>query len=207
MPIDFLRKCRRRAYTIFFEKRLGVTTDAAIAVADLDYQHKDTKPYHPIGYETLRWALKQVPFPEEDVEFVDIGCGMGRVICVAATRPYRAVTGIELSPTMSRQARQNIAALQGRRARNVDVIEGDATQYAISPTANVFYLFNPFGGETLRTVMENIRRSLEQHPRRAMIIYFNHRHVDAMLAGQPWLRKTFDGEFYPQVTCGLYESR
>jgi SAM-dependent methyltransferase len=205
--MDLLRKIRRRAYTAYYERRLGITTDAAIPVDKLDYKHADTKPYHPLSYESILWALQRIPYGEEQVEFVDIGCGMGRAICTAATRPFRSVTGVELSPSLSEVSRQNLAKLKGRRAKTVNVHEGDATAFPISPTANVFYLFNPFGGDTLRTVIGNIGRSLEAHPRPATIIFFNHRHADPLLTSQSWLQKTFDGEFYPQVTCGLYQTR
>lgn len=45
--------------------------------------------------------------------------------------------------------------------------------YAIPDQANLFYFFNPFGPAVLAPVIRNIERSIEAHPRRARIVYFN----------------------------------
>ena len=194
-----------RWHTWYFERRLGVATSGFILEKDFDYVHADNKPYAPIGYEHLRWALNRIPFSAGEVEFVDIGAGKGRAVVTAATRAYRKVTGVEISPTLAGEAKRNLGVMRHRRAQAVEVVQTDATLYSLSATANVFYLFNPFDGETLQRMVEAIRESFAAHPRRGFVIFFNHKHFEKAVAGQPWIRKVYDGEFYPQYSCGLYE--
>ena len=204
-PKTLWLKARHRFYAWYFDRKLGVETTGWIEREDLDYQHPDTKPYGPIGYEHLSWALSKIPFPANQVEFVDFGAGKGRVLVYAGMRPFRSVTGVELSAALASSAKKNVAMAQRHfRAQKVTAVEGDATRFPVTPTANVFYFFNPFDGPTLATVIENIRASVEQHPRPVFIIYFNHEHMERLIAGKSWIRKVYDGFFYPNYYCGLY---
>lgn len=195
------KEIRHRAFTHYYERKLGVETRGFFYP---ELALPDSKPYGAIGYEHIFWALHQVPFPSAQVELVDFGCGKGRAIAAAATRPYRSVIGVELSPELVAAARRNLDAMQKRQAGSVSVHQGDATRFVISPTANVFYFFNPFKGETLRHVIANIRASIQAHPRPAFIVYFNHEDMEQIIAGEGWIRKVYDGRFYPQFGCGLY---
>lgn len=201
-PTGLLKELRHRAYTRYYENRLGVETRGFFVP---DGTKPGSKPYGAIGYEHIFWALDRIPFPAGQVELVDYGAGKGRALAAAAMRPYRSVTGVELSPSLAADARRNMDALRQRKAQSVVVHEGDATEFAIPPTTNVFYFFNPFEGEPLQRVMVNIRESIRQHPRPAFLIYFNHGQFDRMVAKEAWIRKVYDGTFYPQFSCGLYQ--
>lgn len=203
-PVTVFKEFRHRFYTWYFERRLNVNTAGWILEKDLDYTSPHGKPYAPIGYEHIFWALDRIPFAPAQVEFADIGCGKGRVIIAAAMRPFRSVTGIELSRSLAADAERNLQAMRGRQAP-AKVLNVNALDFAIPATANVFYLFNPFDGATMIQMVENLRASFAAHPRRGFVIAFNPKHFDAAVAGQPWIRKTFNGEFYPQYGCGLYE--
>jgi 16S rRNA G966 N2-methylase RsmD len=204
-PVVVAKEFRHRFYSWYYERRLGVETGGWILEKDLDYESPDGKPYAPIGYEHVFWALNQIPIPAQDVELVDFGAGKGRAIIAAAMKPFRSVTGVELSATLAGVARRNLDTMQGRRAKQAQVANVNALDFAITPTANVFYFFNPFDGTTLHQVVENIRASFAAHPRKGFVIFFNQKHMDAAVAGQTWIRKTYQGEFYPEYGCGLYE--
>ena len=47
------------------------------------------------------------------------------------------------------------------------------TKYLIPDNAQVFYFFNPFGEEVLQKVIDNIKESVKQHPRKVYCIYLN----------------------------------
>jgi len=183
---------------------LGVDTRGWIDQTKLDYRFDDGKPYGPIGYEHVFWALDQIPFPEPQVELIDYGAGRGRAVVAAATRPYRRVTGVEMSPALAGDARANAMRMMKRAAQQVDVLEMNALEYPIPPTANVFYFFNPFGGESLRQMVAKIRRSVEENPREAFVIYFNPEHFDPLVKGESWIRPVYRGAFYPNYDCALY---
>ena len=55
------------------------------------------------------------------------------------------------------------------------------------PDVSVIYLYNPFRGEILQRFFENIRRSLEQAPRRLTVIYKNPGHFEREVDPFPWL--------------------
>jgi 16S rRNA G966 N2-methylase RsmD len=203
-PLTFVREARHRSYTWYFERRLGVDTGGWIDHHDLDYRFADGKPYGPIGYEHVFWALDQIPFPAGQTELIDYGAGRGRAIIAAASRPFHRVTGVEMSPSLARDASDNVARMQNRRAAHVEVVQANALDFPIPATANVFYFFNPFAGEALRQMTGLIRQSIEAHPRPAFVIYFNPEHFDPLVANQPWIRRVFEGHFYPNYHCGLY---
>jgi hypothetical protein len=67
-------------------------------------------------------------------------------------------------------------------------VTGDAADYPFADETLV-YLFNPFGPQTLRAVLANLRRSLETKPRRLRLCYYHPKHRD-VLETAGWLRRT-----------------
>ena len=201
----FAKELYHRLYTRRCEAKYNVSTSGGIEPRDLGIDSPDAKPYWAIGYQHIFWAMKRIPFPAEQVVFVDYGSGKGRALVAAATRPFKRVIGIELSEMLVQQARKNIAAMKGKEAQQVDVVQADATVFAVPDDANVIYFFNPFGGETLSRVISNIYQSHQQHKRDIFIIFFNNDHFEARRHILPGLRKLHQGKFYPDYSCGLYQ--
>jgi SAM-dependent methyltransferase len=105
--------------------------------------------------------------------FVDVGSGKGKVLLLAAQHRFRRVVGLEFSPSICAQARRNID-LFGRTTKlrsPIEIVEGDATQYVLAGDENVFFLYNPFDAVILKQFVDNIRRSLLEHPRPIWFIY------------------------------------
>jgi len=115
----------------------------------------------------LRRLLRELALPR-NVTFVDLGCGKGRVLLVAAPR-FAQVLGVEFSPELCQIARANLAAC--RLSDRAQVIEADAARFTFGPKVGVIYLYNPFAPVVMTQVLANLRRSLEQHPRRLVLIY------------------------------------
>ncbi len=176
-----------------------MSTGGLIQAEDLGVENRDAVGYKALEYEYLLWALPAIPFPAEDVVFVDYGAGKGRALAAAAAQPFRKVIGVEISQELTEIARRNLSALKRRRAGQVEIYQGDAAAFAVPEDANVFFFFNPFGGATLARVVERIRESWLAHPRELFLIYFNHGRFDECIAGQPWLRKVHETSF-----CGFY---
>ena len=53
-------------------------------------------------------TLAAVGLGIEDYTFIDIGCGKGRVVMLAAEYAFREVIGVELNPALAQVARQNL---------------------------------------------------------------------------------------------------
>jgi precorrin-6B methylase 2 len=145
---------------------------------------EDDAGYEPLSYRSirrLRDALSPVP---EDVLF-DVGCGKGRIVCSFARHPIRRCVGIERVPAYAAAARCNAQRLRGRRAP-IEIREGDAAT-ADYTEATIILLFNPFGPDTMRRLIERIRCSLDNKPRRLRIVYVNAR-FENVFEEAGWLR-------------------
>jgi precorrin-6B methylase 2 len=149
--------------------------------------------YVPNSYLFLSALLRPLELSPEDV-VVDVGCGMGRTLCAFARRNVRKCVGIECDPTLADIARANAARLRGRRAP-IEVVTIDATEADYSE-GTVFWFFDPFGAETMRRVLERIRASLEERPRRVRLVYV-HPTLEAELERAGWLART--GEWNPRL--------
>jgi SAM-dependent methyltransferase len=98
-----------------------------------------------------------------EAQFFDLGCGKGKTLLVYAMLYGRVAkhpaTGIEYEPSLCETAWKNIAGFKPATNR-VDVHCDSALnveQYVQSGTL-VIYLYNPFGGETLRGVLTKISK-------------------------------------------------
>ena len=146
---------------------------------------KDSNHYEPLDYPFLFKCLGALELKEDDVVY-EIGCGMGRVVCVMARRRVARCVGIELSAELAARARQNVASMRGRKSP-VDVHALDAT-FADYSDGTVFYIFNSFGPTTLAAVLERIRDTLRRNPRSMRIIYVNPMHEEVFESSR-WLRR------------------
>ncbi len=157
------------------------TTDLAGAKAT--GQHGDSIAYEPLDYPFLLRTLNALDLRETDVVY-EIGCGMGRVLCLLARRRIRRCVGIEMSAELAERARANVAAVRGQTSP-VHVVTGDAAT-ADYDEGNVFFMFHPFGSATMRATLDRIRTSIDRRPRAVRIMYVNSFHED-VLEASGWL--------------------
>jgi len=186
--------------------RLGIRTIGRIQLSDIGINHQDSRDSMPIGYHAFLSILKRVPVDTTRTTFVDFGVGKGRAVCAAATFAFKRIIGVELSDVLVELARTNLNGMKQRKTKDVDIRQGDATQFEIPHDANLIYFFNPFAGETLSTVVANLRRSYQTSPRKIYIVYFNDDHFAKIVAGDTWLKKIYETGFYPGISCGVYET-
>lgn len=159
----------------------GITADRGGGV------HGDSNHYEPLDYPLLRTCVKALDLRPDDVVY-EIGCGMGRPLALFARRRIAKCIGIELSAELAARASENMRTLRGVRAGAVDVKASDAVLVDYSD-GTAFYIFNSFGPTTLAAVLERIRSSTVQRPRRVRIIYVNPLHED-VFESSGWLRRT-----------------
>ncbi len=190
-PRQTIRLAVHRAYSAWCERRLGIRTAAfEPSLADEGLLDADFHGYSASSCLDLERVLDRVaPRPERDV-LVDLGSGLGRVVLMAARRPFRRVIGVEISPKQVERARRNLEIARPRLAcREVQLICANAAEYAMPDDATIVYLFNPFGGEVLRGVIRGIRRSVEARPRRVTIVVATARRFEEEVTGQVWLER------------------
>ncbi len=125
----------------------------------------------PTAYHVLRKILAALPLQPDDV-FIDIGCGRGRVLCLAAQRPIARAAGVEITPHHAAAAQRNLQRLRGRKAHDSSVFCGSAADFDLSG-GTVFYLYNPFGGALFAQVAGNIRDAAMRGQRPVRLVYVN----------------------------------
>jgi SAM-dependent methyltransferase len=143
----------------------------------LQSENSDAEPYETIDFFYLRKVIRTLD-PRPDDVFYDVGCGMGRILCLVARKKVKRCVGVEIDPVLCEIARQNAARMYGRIAP-IDVLCMDASRADFSD-GTMYFFFNPFGPETLNKVIVNIENSLSEHPRKIRIVYYNALHEEVL---------------------------
>jgi len=140
-------------------------TEALLFLGELDPEAigdaiADATHYEPTPVYECTALLRVIPGPLETSTFVDLGAGMGRVVMLASTRPFRQVIGVEVSAALCETARDNL--VRWRRAnddvpcKDLRIVHADAAAYRFPSGDLVVYLYNPFGETTLRKITEQL---------------------------------------------------
>lgn len=162
----------------WWERRLGIFTRGFRAV---DYT--DASRYEATAYVTNRRVLRHLKPGPGDV-IADLGSGKGRFVCLAAQWPVREVVGVEIDAGLHAAAGENLRRLRRSRAP-IRLLRQSAAAYDFAGVTLLF-MFNPFGGATMREVLDRLRQSWETTPRLIRIVYLNAVHTH-LLNAQPWL--------------------
>ena len=143
-----------------------MTTEALVFLGELDPEAIGDSLEHATHYEPTPVAQAEAliyasPLAPSTTTFVDLGAGMGRVVLLAARRPFRAVIGVEISPALVEIARENLATANDPRrvARDVKIVRADAAEYTFPRGDLAVYLYNPFRGPVLEAVLARLREA------------------------------------------------
>lgn len=169
-----------RVSDIVWEKRFNIATAGRRDVA-----HADAVHYEPLPYFAVFKVMDRLRLGPEDV-LVDVGSGMGRAVCVAASYPVREVIGVEIDPALNAIAETNVRRSRRQRAP-VHLQCASATDFNYD-RATVLWIFNPFGAATMRVFLERLQESLARKPRPLRIAYVNATCAH-LFAGEPWLER------------------
>ena len=138
-----------------------------------DEQIEHATIYMPVVYAVIEKVFLQINISKIN-HLLDIGCGKGRAICVAAAKGCKQVSGIDISKALCMDALQNLTVIQQQHpALLAKVILKDAFQYEIPQDVDCIFLFNPFDEFLMEGVVKNIKKSIALHPRKMTVIYAN----------------------------------
>jgi predicted RNA methylase len=123
--------------------------------------------YEPSAAEDLLEALASLNVDSCEYSFIDIGCGKGKPLIVAARSGYTRLIGVEFARDLADKARANLRAcgLQDAVIFNIDAVD---YQFPASPF--VAFMYNPFGPEIMKHVVANLMRTSH---RDFVIVYSN----------------------------------
>ena len=158
------------------EKKYGINTTGADELISLEEKGIDISHatiYMPASYDVLEELFAQIT-PSSYNHFLDIGCGKGRVLSVAAQSGFTKVTGIDLSKDLTIAAKENLQkTTQKFPLLQYNIINNDAFYFEIDNDVDCIFMFNPFDEVIMSGVVNNIEQSLQENPRNLTIIYLN----------------------------------
>jgi len=144
-----------------FDAEHHITTEALIFLGELDPENvgpgiEFATHYEATPVDDVQRLLDASPLQPERSTFVDVGCGMGRVVLLAAERPFRQIVGVEISPALHEIARANRDAYPADRlrCRDIRLVRADASNFTFPRGDLVVYFYNPFRTEVLDPVLD-----------------------------------------------------
>lgn len=182
----------RRAADDAFDHRWGTDTGGVRTVGSLGVNSADSHRLH--GYQAAQDAifdrlLDTLAIDPTNYGFLDYGSGKGRILLLAALRPFAHVTGIEIAPAMHTIAQANIALF----ARNAPVRSGpvrslccDARAFDPPPGPIVSWFYNPCHGEILRPMVARLEECHAAAPRPIWALYLEPLFPEAFEVSGRW---------------------
>lgn len=158
-----------------FDEQYGVQTAGSLSLFDLHVESEnrnDGVRYEPVDPDEFRALMDRVG----DVSghtFVDFGAGMGRAMFLAANYPFARIVGVEFAAELVEKCRANLRTYRNpqQQCSDLEIVAGDACDFAIPEGPLVLFLYNPFGKTVMNRVIDNVRQSLIAAPRPLTVVY------------------------------------
>jgi hypothetical protein len=138
--------------------------------------------------------LKSLALEPDLFAFVDMGSGKGRALLVASEFAFAKIVGIELSPHLHRIAQANIRRYSpsSQQCTAFELHCMNVVDYRFGKEPLVLFLFDPFGRETLTSVIANLEASLSVAPRDVYVVYVYPQFEDVLQSSR-FLRRVREG--------------
>lgn len=192
-------------------RHYGLPPEASgiVWLRDLGHAGPGRNSYAPTPWGLLERVLPVDEVTEQDV-FLDLGCGMGRVLLEAAMRyPFARVGGVELVPRLAAAAREVLRQNSRRlRCREWEVVTSDVLDYTVPDDVTIAYLYDPFTGPVFDAALDRLEASVERRPRRLRVVYVVPQESDRLMrAGVEVRRGSFGllktGAMFRYLVCDL----
>ena len=132
----------------------------------------DNHTYLATRPKCVRRAFSAMPVKDfRDYTFIDFGSGKGRALLMAAALQFKSLVGIELRKELHDKALENFKNRRKVRSSKIESININALDYEYPGGKLVLYFSNPFGEEVLRSVLNNLGRSLQSEPRDVIVVF------------------------------------
>lgn len=191
------------------DRRYSLDTRGIIHPADMPFAnpHKEhATNYQPTTERTFRSMMAPLPRSLAGFDFVDIGCGKGRVLFYASEWNFERIVGIEFAPPLAAMAKRNVDLFARATGENrIDVRCQDAVDMTLSDRPCVLFFASPFMDEVLVKVAARIEASWRAHPRKMFVIYYGYRSIPDIIARFGFLKPITRGaEWRDLLACGIY---
>lgn len=160
-----------------FDRTFGTDTGGVIPVAATgasgpSVQHAGQ--FVPTATRVFLQGLEEaVPQPQGRV-FIDYGSGKGRTLLLASNWAFKRIIGIELSQRLNDTAQRNIRMYRNPAQRCVDVASYccDTVDFEVPDEPLVLYLWSPFRGPVLDSVIKRLRASYARRRRPLTVMLY-----------------------------------
>lgn len=115
--------------------------------------------------KVLKEIMSEIDFSEKH-GFMDMGCGKGYVMTVAAEYPFERIGGVEYTSELCDICKKNLEIL---KLDQVKVFNCDAKEFDGYADYDIFYFCNPFDETILSIVAQRI---MEAHKESKCFIYY-----------------------------------
>ena len=158
------------------EKKYGIHTmgfgNLPRAVSAEDRKHLSR--YEPLNYYTSSRLFNYLQPADFKTTFLDVGCGKGRLLAMAAAYGFSDIIGIELSKKLCGTAVKVCSGIKTRYPNVSFQIENrDARYFSIPESVGVIFLFNPFDEVVMDELIRKVKESLYRKNRSLKILYAN----------------------------------
>jgi len=184
---------KEKFYNRTWDMKLGINTRGKYTEKEEASLCADEVKYFPTFYSYLKKMTNHLKMSDKDI-FVDLGCGKGRAIFyVAATQKVKKIIGVELRGTLVENAKKNLNNLKLDKIDKdkIEILHCDAADFD-AREGTIFFMYSPFGWQTLKHVLDNIKKSLETNPRPVRILFLRASESKVLLDMTDWL--VADGE-------------
>lgn len=178
--VDFVHYARARWHqrSDRFDERYGVETNRMVGLLSLNGRGPhgaDASHYWPTREDEFERALASAGrFDPADFTFIDIGCGKGRVVLMAAMQPFKRVIGLDFSPELVAHAQDNVRRFQGPiRAGSLELVVEDAGAFEFPDGDLLVYMFDPFGPPVIEKMLANLTAAQRREPRKILFVYYS----------------------------------
>ena len=189
-----------------FDRRWGTDTSREVTMSALDYPaalRRSSHHYQASGPHLLDQAIACAGIEPAGFTFIDLGCGKGRVVLLAAARGFRAAIGVEYSPLLTAIARANAEAFiaRGGAAHAPAFWQGNAADYP-PPDGDLFvYLYNSFGADILSSCLDRLEAAKHAAPQRRIVLVYVNPQFGAVVAERSGWREGRVGDDMRSFEC------
>jgi SAM-dependent methyltransferase len=180
-----------------FDVRHGTDTGGYISGADLQGVSLSglyATAYAGVPPSVMTQAIAELPLRPAEFTFVDLGCGKGRALLVAAEFPFPRLLGVELATELCEAARANVASNADWSAR-ISILNQDATTVVYPDGRLLIFMFHPFLAPVLRKVLANLERQLPRAPREVYLLYARNPRFTEVMERFPFLREVSESSY------------
>jgi SAM-dependent methyltransferase len=134
--------------------------------SDLKYGVKTGEAFknEPTPYFLLNRIFNSLPIDvPSDWNFVDYGCGLGRVLGVAHKKGFKKLFGVDTNAEFLRRAEGNL------KNKSIQFYHQSAGEPLVLKGKTIHFFFNPFNWDIMERVAENILALEGEH----LLVYVN----------------------------------